>query len=587
MNRLITGQTNNKRVRAEHCFWREAIIILILTAAMISPAQAQYHAGHQTQTAQTPVDLTKTMPPPRLMTGIGDSAIKVTTTSAEAQAYFNQGLRHLHGFWDFESLRAFRHAARLDPQMAMAHWGIYKAIGFSRHLQAEKLAALAKAEELSRGAGDYERSFIAAYVALEDKNRGAKAFVAEMETIIDRHPEDIEARLFLAYYLMKGYDADERPKENQIYVRQLLANILTTHPNSAAAHHYWIHGIETSPRPADALESAEKLPRLAPRSGHLVHMPGHIYNRVGDYQKAHEAFVAAVRVDEEYMQSEKVAPAENWNYAHNMSYLVANLAEAGRYREGLRWAEKLKSIPAAASRAEKTARFLKFEGGTLARFYVRFGEWQRVTDETLSLGVDEAQTSEFTRRYRDGILQYARGMAAAQENNLKAAETQADLLERLQRQTETAERDPNDYHSLDVPKILLVAALELRGEILSRAGRHDEAIKTLTEAARKELELGYFEPPIYSRPALETLGAAHLRAKDYDQAEKAFAAALVLRPNNGFALDGLARTHAAKGDRAQAEKYYRLLLKKWANADKDLPLMQTAVKWLAENGRSV
>lgn len=555
-----------------------------------SAALAQQHpSGHHPPPPAQTEDRTKTLPAPKLMDGIGDSSLKVTTNSDTAQAYFNQGLRLLHCFWDFEALRAFRAAARLDPGLAMAHWGIYKAIGYNKALQEEKRQALARAQTLSGQAGDDERQFIHAWVALEDKEQGSKGFIRAMETLIDQHPADAEARLFLALHLMSGDDADGRPKENQMYAQQLLAHLLQTHPQSAAAHHYWIHALETSTHPERALESAQRLAALAPGSGHMVHMPGHIHHRVGDYRKAHEAFVAAARVDEAYLQLERVPPADNWNYAHNLSYLVATLAEAGRYAEALRWAARLQELGAAQERAAGSVMFVLYEGATVARLHVRFGEWERVLrDANYPLGVADAAATAHARAFHQGLLLYARGMKEIEAKEFAQAERASDELEALlwRLGEEHGARDANDYHAAEVAPVLTVAALELRGRLRAWQGRHAEAQALLQRAVEHERALDYNEPPVYTRPAAEVLGEALLLARRPAEARAAWQTALRQRPRSGFALYGLARSYDAENNRAETSRAYREFLAAWADADATLPQITAARRWLSQHSNA-
>lgn len=565
-----------------------AACLLLLASCVAVRAQHNMPGGHSQRhqpppSQQTAADPTKTLPAPALMDGIGDSHIKVTTKNEQAQKYFNQGLRLTHCFWDFEALRAFREAARLDSDLAMAHWGIYESIGYNKTLAEEKKQALAKAKELSLKAGDYERRFIAAYVLLEDKEKGSKAFVREMEALIDAYPDDTEARLLLALHLTSGYDSEGRPKENQLYSQAILANLLKTHPESAAANHYWIHAMETSSRPETALESADKLARLAPRSGHIVHMPGHIYNRTGDYKRAHEAFAASARVDEAYMREQRVAPADNWNYAHNVSYLVANLAEAGRYKEGTEWAAKLQLLGAAPRRATNSTTFLIFEGGTTARLHIRFSRYDEVLrDATLPFGIEEKDVSPFTRLYRDGLIAYARGMKFVEESKLAEAEQESDKLDAMlwRHSAEHGARHADDFSGASVPPILTVAALELRGHLRSHQGNYAEAVRLLTRAAEQERKLDYREPPVYTRPVQEVLGEAHLRANKPAEARTAFEAALKARPKSGHALHGLARVYAMEGKHTEARQAYTEFLQSWQMADADLPQVVQAKTWL-------
>ena len=158
-----------------------------------------------------------------------------------------------------------------------------------------------------------------------------------MEALIDRYPSDVEAQLLLANTLStpaSSYAPDGRPREGKLYGQAILRNLLRTHPGHAAVHHYFIHAVENGPRPEDGLASAVALTRLAPGSGHLSHMPGHLYYRLGRYDEARRTFLASARIDERYMRVEGVHPINNWNYVHNLDYLVATEAESGRYRGG-------------------------------------------------------------------------------------------------------------------------------------------------------------------------------------------------------------------------------------------------------------
>jgi len=262
------------------------------------------------------------------MQGIGEASLKITTTSDQAQAYFNQGLRLLHCFWDFEAYRAFKEAARLDPSAAMAYWGEFEALKMSgRHgaVSEEKDADLAKAKSLADHVTDREQLYIraAANEKHGDDSGDSEAYRRVMETLVDRYPDDLDAQAFLALEEMNGYKTDGHPNGGELYSQALLRNLLAAHPDNAAANHYWIHAMEGSSRPDEALRSADALGRLAPNSGHMVHMPGHIYWRVGDYERARQAFIASTRVDEAYMAAQQIHPDEDWNYAHNLAYLVA------------------------------------------------------------------------------------------------------------------------------------------------------------------------------------------------------------------------------------------------------------------------
>ena len=229
------------------------------------------------------------------------------------------------------------------------YWGIYLSLAQNAGEMAdERAAALKKAVELMPAASDREKYYIRAISLLAEQGKGRPAWIGEMEALIDKYPEDVEAKLFLANSLSSAassYAPDGRPRDGKLYGQSILRNLLITHPDHPAVHHYWIHAMENGPRPEDALPSAEKLPRLVPNSGHMTHMPGHIYYRLGDYEKGRQLFERSMRVDLAYMKAQNIHPINNWNYVHNLEYLVANCAEEGRYQDAVRYAKMLEAIP--------------------------------------------------------------------------------------------------------------------------------------------------------------------------------------------------------------------------------------------------
>ncbi len=336
--------------------------------------------NHQTQ-EYAPAFEVASLPPPPLMTGIGSANIKITTKSELTQKYFNQGLNLLHAFWDVEAYRAFREAVRSDENCAMAYWGIYNALGQnSQEMSAERANALKKAVELMPTASDHEKYYIRAISLLAEQGKGRAAWISEMEALIDKYPEDVEAKLLLANSLSTpagSYLPDGRPRDGKIYGQMILRNLLVTHPNHAAVHHYWIHAVENGLRPEEALASCEKLVQLAPNAGHLLHMPGHIYYRLGMYEKARKSFLASLEFDLKYMREQKIHPINNWNYTHNLDYLVANSAEEGRYKEAAMYAKMLADVPSDDKRLKATGLGYLLYGGytALTRLQMRFGMW--------------------------------------------------------------------------------------------------------------------------------------------------------------------------------------------------------------------
>lgn len=554
-------------------------------------AHSQGAAGHKNHVPE-PRAPWKEMPAPPLVEGYGNSAFTITTSSPQAQAYFNQGLQLLHCFWEFEAYRAFKEAARLDPKAAMPHWGIAMALDGDVTMKEPHKAAVAKANELAASASEHEQFYIRAMskrMAEGDWDKKMKEYRSELEALLDRFPADQDARSFLAISF-GGYDEAQRPREGTMYAQALLKQILADQPTHAAAHHYWIHLLESSPHPQDALDSAAALGKLAPRSGHMVHMPGHIYYRTGDYERSYESFAAAARVDEAYMKDQGVTTAETWNYIHNLSYLVAACAESGRYREGLEWAAKLKGTQDGRSGAGKFY-FALNPGSTLPRLHIRFAQWQAAANAPIEFGADEGRVTITARAYRSALEAYTKGMVAVSSGRLQQAEREADAFDaalwRLTPQSMPKPADDDKQTEGESPewlsKILAVASLDLRGSIASARNRVDEAERLLSLAVRKEKELGYGEPPVLSRPATESLGYARLRAKQWDKAREAFEASLVARPNNGHALFGIAQSYALAGDVAAATRAHREFLAAWSHADQSLPQVVTAKQWVAKH----
>ncbi len=529
------------------------------------------------------------LPPPPLMQGIGDANLKITTNSEAAQAYFNQGLRLLHCFWDFEAYRAFKEAARQDPNAAMAYWGEFEALTMHGPVTDQTRAALDKAKSLMDKTSGHEQFYIrAAEHELDpDKSGEKEAYRHEMESLIDRYPDDLDARAFLALSVMAGYDTDGHPRDGELYSQAILQNILAEHPNNAAANHYWIHAMEDSSRPEAALHSADILGSLAPNSGHMVHMPGHIYWRVGDYEKARQAFLDSVHVDEAYMASQGIKPDEDWNYPHNLAYLIAACTETGRYREGLEWAKKLRDMPLPLQMT--SGRFVVWAGASVARVHIRFGDWQAEPKDPIGFGVDPAAASTVAKDYADGLNFYSEGMAAIDSSDLSTASKQAEALDaalwRLQsdkppKPDEAAPNMPAENNA-EVLKILGAMSLDLRGNLEIARGNSDQGISLIQQAEEKEKDLGYSEPPRYFRPEEESLGYAYLQAKQWDKARDAFNSELKRRPKTGYALYGIAQSYALSGDVANATSEYREFLAAWPGADSDLPQIKQAKAYLA------
>jgi len=361
-----------------------------------------------------------------------------------------------------------------------------------------------------------------------------------------------------------------------------LTDVIDKHPNNIGGLHYWIHAVEQSSRPQDGLAAARQLEEMSSRSGHIAHMPGHIYYRIGDYASAQRAFETSVKVDEAYLAEQRISVKDNWNYVHNLGYLIATCAEDGRYQECLRWTDKLRHV-GSASRAQSysPSTYVLTEGSARARLHLRYGDFDKVTKESIALGVDAAKAKPEVIAYRDGLVLYARGMASLRRRELAAAGRLADQLEALLWRSQrgngksksAAKRRTEEDQLIEV---LEVAALDLRGNVASANGDHAAAVSTLERAEAAERVFHRFEPPVFARPALESLGNAHLAARQWKKARDAFRRGLAIRPRSGHFLYAIARSYALERDGANARRTYREFLQAWPNADRTLPQMVDA-----------
>ena len=273
------------------------------------------------------------LPAPVKMQGIGNSHITIKA-APEAQAWFDQGLSLMHDFWGYEAEKAFEQGVRIDPNCAMCWWGLAEAeSSWHNNGEAYSEKALAEAVRLKNHANAASKLYIEAAQAEIGVKEGDKAAVPIYRKLVKKYPHDTQARIFLAESLCDGYDDAGEPKAGQKECISILEGVMRDAPNDSAANHYWIHAIEPGNHPERALKSAALLASLAPTSGHMVHMPGHIYYRVGNYAEAERWFTASMNADEKYMREQHVSPDDDWNYVHNLMYAIANLMEQGRLND--------------------------------------------------------------------------------------------------------------------------------------------------------------------------------------------------------------------------------------------------------------
>jgi len=582
-----------------------SVALGILLAAGSFTAMAQMTMAGHDMGEMKEVPPPEMLPVPLKMTRIGNSHLAITATP-EAQVWFDQGLNLLHDFWDYESEKAFEQGIRVDPNCAMCYWGLYQALMF-RHGVGTGYSdkALAGAVKLKDKVGKQEQGYIEAAVAANEAAKavepGAKSDsekeIAIWRRMVKEYPTDLQAKIFLSGSLRDGYDDAGEPKKGTKESIAILQEVLKAAPNDSAANHYWIHAVEMSLNPEQALGSATVLASLAPASGHMVHMPGHIFYRVGDYAQAEHWFAESTAVDEKYMRDQKVSVDDDWNYIHNLMYGVANLMEEGKMKEATTLSGKL-----SGGRGElRETLYLGSPRDGISRIdpqlpvALRTGDWDGVVK--MVEGAKPGDRLENLKFLAGQLNEFARGMRAAEAGDLAAAQAHSTKLDaELWHMSQKVKDAPKKKEEPTVPlkvavmpdaqagpllSSLSIMSLELRGAILAAQKKLPEAKALFEQAAQEEKGLGYHEPPNYIRPVGETEGAALMRAGDFAGAHKAYAEALVERPKSGFPLFGMARSSEAAGDATKARAEYAEFAEARKRGDPEMPEMAHAREYMA------
>ena len=546
--------------------------IIILLNIIANTTYAQHHHGpgedskaiNHVMACRSGVNYIDNLPIPLLMDGVGSSPLKIKTSSAEAQKYFSQGVSQLHCFWDFEAYRSFKEAIRLDSAAIMPYWGMLHTILFidNEEFDDEKTVAVEKLKDLSKEAKGYEALYskgILDFVETENP----EGYLKQLENIVHQYPEDVDAKLFLALFNMSGYDENMDPRKGTIYSEYLLRDLLISNPENHGVHHYWIHQMENC-CPEEAMESAEKLAALAPESGHIVHMPGHIYYKLGDYKKAHDQFIYAMKVDSTYMAEQNIKEMDNWNYIHNLNYLLANCAQDGRYKEGLRYADRLEKMVAVADRIDMHRGAYFYQGIiTPAIMEMRFGFWGKAVEKFEKITDNDTLYGKAAMDYKTAFSIFSKGMLDLEKNDINAAKSKLDQLDALFWRNSKLENKKDQISPFRL-KTLLVTSVELEGNILVAEKDFTKGIQTLEKAVKMEKDLGYSEPPYYPRPTLLSLASAYRSKGDYKNAESSYEKILEKHPNSSMAYWGLMNVY---NENEQKDKY-KMIRKKFESVTK-------------------
>lgn len=510
------------------------------------------------------------------LTAVGRQHHPIQTKSTEAQEYFDQGITLVYGFNHEEAARAFEKAAQLDPASPMPWWGIALAVGPNYNLdvdaEREKQAfrAIQKARKLADSAPQVEKDYVNALTARytsdanPDYKKLAQDYAAQMKELAKKHADDLDAATLYAESLMnlnpwKLWTLDGAPGENTEEIVRVLESVLARDPMHAGANHYYIHAVEASSSPQRALPSAARLGEMVPKAGHLVHMPAHIYSRVGYFSEAAESNVKAIAADRSYAQeAERSGSLYDLMYhSHNEHFLAYAAAMEGRYGEAKKAADTMeKRLLPHADMMPMLEAFL----WTPIWVDLRFAKWQEI------LARPEPPAN---RKVPHLMWRYSRTLAYLDQKQVAKAEAEHALYLKeasaLPKENPIGQMNPNEA-MLGVMNEVVAAKLDLA------KGHSESAIKRWRAAAEAQDKLNYTEPPDWYYPVRESLGAAFLASGKAQEAEAAFREDLLRNPRNPRSLFGLKESLDAQHLDHDAAWVQREFEKAWKNADGGLKI---------------
>lgn len=540
-------------------------VTLLAGLALLWPltAGAQHHG-----TIGSPPDATGPIAP--LLANLGSLHHPVSTSNARAQQFFDQGLRLVYAFNHAEAVRAFREAARLDPTLAMAHWGHAYALSpnvndpITAEREQEAYGAIQRAAALATGASPVEQAYINALAKRfsskfgEERDAKDQAFVAAMKEVAAHYPDDPDAATIYAASIMETMpwrywreDGAAQPGTEEVI--GILERTIARFPDHPGAHHLYIHIVEASKTPERGEKSADVLESLMPGAGHLIHMPAHIYLRVGRYKDAAESNVRAIKADQDYIsqcKAQGIYPLVY--YPHNVHFLWTASMWEGRS------AVAIESAKQVAARVKSTGDIAPWAQPFLvAQYfaYVRFSRW----DDLIAEPPPDAALPLIR-----GVWLYARGVALAARGRMAEASRHLGELRALLK-TQGFDKTPIGNNTLRA--VLAVGEPLLAGAIAEGQKSPSEAIAQYDRAVRREDALVYNEPADWGMPARHVLGAALLRAGRATEAETVYWDDLKRNPENGWALFGLVQALEGQQKTDAARQARERFERAWARAD--------------------
>ena len=516
------------------------------------------------------VDTTQQIAP--LFENLGNLHFGISTKDQKAQTYFNQGVKLTYAFNHAEAHRSFMEASRLDPKSAMTYWGQAYTLGPNINdpmpddeRRKKSYEAISKAKNLSHNGTPKEKALIEALAhryssdLTKEISELNMAYMGAMEKVVEAFPDDAHVQTLYAASIMNTmpwnyWDNDGNPAPNTLKGKAALEKAMELNPDHPGAHHYYIHMVEL-PKPDLAIPSADKLGSLMPAAGHIVHMPSHIYIRVGRYADAVKVNQTAILADEDYISqcySQGMYPLGY--YPHNLHFLWSASTLLGNSEL---------AIDAAKKTAEKvplsemvTLPFLQDFASTPLLAYTRFGKWNEIL--TIPYPGDEYKHLKL-------IWHYARGIAFVRKNNIKEAKEELEALKLLKNDPELETVVAN--YTNPSSSIAQIAHGVVSGEIANAEGNMTEALEHLKQAVFYEDQLTYSEPTAWHIPVRQTLGAALLKAQKYEEAEKVYKEDLEIVRQNGWSLIGLHESLIGQGKLEEAKKIKQEFDNAWEHAD--------------------
>ena len=514
-----------------------------------------------------------------LFQGLGDLHFPVSTSDTLVQKYINQGLLLAYGFNHAEAARSFYYATKLDPTCAMAFWGYAYVLGpnYNAGMETDNYERAYKAIQMAlklqkKNTTERERYLIEAlshrYVnnPVDDRSPLDQAYARAMKEVYKKYPNDADVGALYAESLMNLHpwdlqNKDGSEKEWTAEIISTLEKCISQHPKHPGAHHFYIHAVEASNTPERALQSAKLFDEgLVPNSGHLVHMPSHVYIRTGDYHKGTLANIQALKVDSAYVTACNAQGTYPLGYyPHNQHFMAATATLEGNSKWALYAARELQK--------KANIQLMKEPGwGTIQHYYaipyyvyVKFGKWDYIlTIENELPDLD----------YPTAILRYAKGMAHLGKRNLKAAKVELDALEKLASKEELKEITFWEINTAF--DLVQIAYKVLKAEILAQGKNYTQSITLLHEAIDIEDALNYNEPPDWFFSVRHNLGAIQLDAGRYQEAINTYKQDLINLPQNGWALKGLSLAYMKTGDLSNEKEIETQFNKAWSTSDIEL-----------------